>query len=229
MAAEQPNIQSGCQHRDTGQMRKVLMRRLQRSVVRFVAVAVIVMIASVACSAAPPTELDPGEPAISTSHPTGGSRVDFPVDRFDLCSPFSHPLFMERAPVTQAPVELDQGSCRWRGKGVTATIFDETGATLAEISSDPRYRPGYTGLEGNRYWVTVTPKTPPYAAHLFLAAGPSQSRRLLHIHVETETERVRAPQPNRSYTAGLLAELIAACTYLRMSEVPLGPTAPAPR
>jgi hypothetical protein len=130
------------------------MTWLQWSAVRLVAVVVVAMIASAGCSSPPEAKPDPGEPGISLDSPTGRSRVDFPVDGFDLCSPFTHALFQERAPTAQALAERGPGSCRWRGEGVTATITDEIGATLAEASHDPRYRPGVTGLEGNRYWVT---------------------------------------------------------------------------
>jgi hypothetical protein len=210
-------------------MRKASMMWYPWSALRLVAVVLVATIASAGCSSSPSAEPDPGEPGISLDSPTGGSRVDLPVDGFDLCSPFTHSLFRKRTSTTQAPAERVPGSCRWRGDGVTATITDETGATLAEISHDPRYRPGYTGLEGNRYWVTATPTSPPYSAHLFLAAGPAQPRRLLHVHVETEAERVRAPQPNQSYTAGLLARLIATSTDRRMQEALLATTVPAPR
>jgi hypothetical protein len=205
------------------------MTRFQWPAVRLVVSAVVATIVAAGCSILPAAKPDPGEPGISLDAPTGRSRVAFPVDGFDLCAPFTHALFLKWAPFALAPAVRAPGSCRWRGEGVIATITDESGATLAEISNDPRYRPGNTGLEGNRYWVTVTRTSPPYSAHLFLATGPDQPRRLLHIHVETEAERVRAPQPNQSYTAGLLAEFIAASTDLRMSEVLLATTAPAPR
>jgi hypothetical protein len=104
--------------------------------------------------------------------------VDFPVDAFDLCSPFSYVVFQERAPVTQAPAERGPGLCRWRGDGVTATITDEAGATLAEISHDPRFRPGSSGIvDGNRFWATSIPASPPYSTHLFLSIGPAQPQR----------------------------------------------------
>jgi hypothetical protein len=205
------------------------MTWFQWSAVRLVAVVLVAAVTSAGCSSPPVPNSHPGEPGISLDSPTGGSPEDYPVDGFDLCSPFTHVLFRERAPVTQAPAEHGPGSCRWRGAGVTATITDETGATLAEISHDPRYRPGVTGLEGNRYWVTVTPTSSPHNAHLFLAAGPAQPRRLLHINVEAETERARSPQPNRSFTASSLAVFIAGCIDLRMTEAQLATAAPAPR
>jgi hypothetical protein len=209
---------------------KVLMTRFQRSAVRFVAVVLVATIASVGCSGPPTPEPDPGKPGIPLDSPVGGSRTDFPVDGFDLCSPFTHWVFLESAPVTQAPPEHGPGSCRWRGEGVTATITDETGATLAEISHDPRYRPGSSGIvDGNRFWATASPTSPPYTAHLFLAAGPAQPRRLLHIHVESEGERAPSPQPGRSYTARGLATLIAESTTARLNEIRWATTAPAPR
>jgi hypothetical protein len=163
------------------------------------------------------------------SNPAGGSRVDFPIDGFDLCAPFSYALFQKRTFTAQAPDERGPRSCRWRREGVTATITDETGATLAEISHDPRYRPGYTGLQGNRYWVTATRVSPPYTAHLFLATGPAQPRRLLHVYVETEAERVPAPQPDRAYTARGIAEIIAAGIDSGMREALRATNASAPR
>jgi hypothetical protein len=213
----------------SGQMEKASKMWSHWSVVRFVAVVVVATIASAGCFGPPAQVPDPGEPGISLDSPTGGSRVNFPVDGFDLCSPFTHSLFQKWAPVTRAPAERGPGSCRWRGDGVIATITDETGATLAEISHDPRYRPGYTGLEGNRYWVTATPTSPPYNADLFLATGPAQPRRLLHIHVESEDEWAPSPQPDRAYPASGVARLIATSTASRMQEELLSTTAPAPR
>jgi hypothetical protein len=211
-------------------MKKTMMTRWFRpSAVRLVIVLSIAAVAAAGCSGSPAPELNPGEPGLPLDSPTGRSRVDLPVDGLDLCSPFTHAHFLKWAPITQAPVERGPGSCRWQGPGVTATITDETGATLAEISHDPRYRPGYTGLQGNSYWVTAIPTSPPYIAHLFLAAGPAQPRRLLHVHIESETERVPALQPNRSHTPRGLAELIATSAELRMSEVLLSTTAPTPR
>jgi hypothetical protein len=198
------------------------------SAVRFMAVVLVAVVGSAGCSSPPAAKPDPGEPGIPLGSPTAGSPEDFPVD-FDLCSPFTHALFRERAPVMRAPIERGPGSCRWRGEGVTATITDETGATIAEISNDPRYRPGYTGFDHNRYWVTATPTSPPYNAHLFLATGPSQPQRLLHVHVESEAERSRSPLPNHSYTAPGLARLIVGCIGIRMTERLLATTALAPR
>jgi hypothetical protein len=214
------------------EMKKVLMARLQRSVVRLVAVLFVVTVASVGCSGLPASEhaADPGEPGIPLDSPVGDSLVDFPVEGFDLCSPFSYVVFQKWAPATEAPPERGPGSCRWRGEGVTATIADETGATLAEISHDPRFRPGSSGLvDGNRFWATASPASPPYSTHLFLSIGPGQPRRLLHVHVEAEVERAPSPQPDRSYTARGLAELIARSTTARMNEVLSATTAPAPR
>jgi hypothetical protein len=162
--------------------------------------------------------------------PVGGSLVDFPVEDFDLCSPFSYVVFQKWAPVTEAAVERGPGSCRWRGSGVTASIIDETGASLAEISHDARFRPGSSGIvDGNRFWATVNPTSPPYSTHLFLSIGPAQPRRLLHIHVEAADERAQSPQPGRSYTARGLAELIAKSATARMNEVRSATTTPAPR
>jgi hypothetical protein len=131
---------------NSGQMEKASKMWSHWSVVRFVAVVVVATIASAGCFGPPAQVPDPGEPGISLDSPTGGSREDFPMDDFDLCSPFRHPLFREVAPVTLAPVERGPGSCRWRGKGVIATITDAAGASLAEVSHDPRYRPGVTGF-----------------------------------------------------------------------------------
>lgn len=167
---------------------------------------------------------------MSLDMPVGGSLVDFPVDGLDLCSPFSDVVFVGWAPVGQAPVERGLGSCRWHGEGATAKISDETGSTLAEISHDPRYRPGYAGIvDGNDFWATANPTSPPYSTHLFLAVGPAQPRRLLHIHVELEAKRAPSPQPDTSYTARGLARLIARSTVIRMFEAPLATTANVPR
>jgi hypothetical protein len=204
------------------------MRWLQWSAVRLTIVIAVATIASAGCSMPPEPKPHPGEPGISLDSPAGGSKDDLPIDGFDLCSPFTHALFRERAPVTRAPVEPGPDSCRWRGEGVTATIRDETGATLAEISNDPRYRPGYTGFDHNRYWVTAIPTSPPYSAHLFLATGPAQPRRLLHVHVESEVERAGSPLPNHSYTAPGLARLIVSCIGIRMTERVMATTAPTP-
>jgi hypothetical protein len=204
------------------------MVRFQWGAVRLMAVALVAMIASTGCSSPPAVKSHPGEPGISLDSPAGGSPEDFPMDDFDLCSPFRHPLFREVAPVTLAPVERGPESCRWRGKGVIATITDAAGASLAEVSHDPRYRPGVTGFDHNRYWVTVPPTEHPYSTHLFLATGPAQPSRLLHVHVENEVERARSPQPNKSYTAAELARLIVGCIGSRMTERMLVTTAPAP-
>jgi hypothetical protein len=204
-------------------------RWFRSSAVRLFVVVAAATMTSAGCSSSPEPEFNPGEPAISLDSPAGGSQVDFPVDDFDLCSPFANWVFIRWAPVAQAPTERGPAYCRWRGEGVTATIADETGSTLAEISHDPRYRPGYAGFEGNRYWVTAIPTSPPYTAHLFLAAGPGQPRRLLHIHVETEAERARSPQPNTSYSARGLAELIAGATANEMPTEPRATAATAPR
>jgi hypothetical protein len=201
----------------------------QRSAVRLVVVVLVATVASAGCSNPPETTPNPGDPGISLDSPTGGSRQDLPVDGFDLCSPFTNWVFLKWAPVTQAPAERGPGSCRWRGEGVTATITDETGPTLAEISNDPRYRPGYADFDLNRYWVTATPTSPPYRAHLFLATGPSQPRRLLHVHVESDVEWARSPQPDAAYTAPALAKLIVGCIGSRMTERMSATTAPAPR
>lgn len=204
------------------------MTSFQWSAARFLIVVLIIAVTSAGCSTSPEAKPVSGEPGISLGSPTGGSPENLPVDGFDLCSPFTHPLFRERAPVTRSPVERGPRSCRWRGDGITASITDETGSTLAEISNDPRYRPGYAGFDHNRYWVTATPTSPPYSAHLFLAAGPAQPQRLLHVHVESEAERARSPMPNHSYTAPGLARLIVGCIGSRMTERMLATTAPAP-
>ena len=205
------------------------MTCFQRSAVRLVAVALIAAMASVGCSSPPAPRPDPGEPGLSLDRPTAGSPEDLLVDGFDLCSPFTYPLFRERAPVSRAPLEPGLASCRWHGEGITATITDETGATLAEVSHDPRYRPGYTGFNHNRYWVTATPTAPPYRAHLFLAVGPAQPQRLLHVHVESEAERVRSPWAlHHSFTAPALARLIVGCIGIRMTERRLAAAATAP-
>jgi hypothetical protein len=226
--------------------------RFQWRAVQLVALAATAVIAAAGCSSSPapqpdPYEFDysrqkyyPGERGFSSDAPAGGSQMNLPTDGFDLCSPFSDSLFLKQAPVTQAPVERSSGLCRWRGEGTVVTITDETGMTLAEVSNDPRYRPGgrnavnvasKSKVGRARYWVTLTPRSEPYGSHLFLAFGPDQPQRLLHIHVETVAARVPAKQPNRTYAPRELAEFIVEGVALDMSEVLKTTTAPdvAPR
>ena len=197
------------------------MTRLKWSAARLVAVVLVAAIASTGCSSPPAPKPDPGEHVLSW---------DFPIDGFDPCSPFTYNLFDARAPATRDLVQHGPGSCRWYGQGITATITDETGATLAEISRDPRYQPGYMAFNHNRYWATEPPTSPPYSAHLFLAVGPAQPRRLLHVHVEAEAERTRSQwRSTESFTASTLARLVGDSIGERMKERRFATTAPARR
>ncbi|QYN41166.1 hypothetical protein K1T35_48380 (plasmid) [Pseudonocardia sp. DSM 110487] len=204
------------------------------------AIALAVAIAAAGCSSSPapqpdPAEFDytkqlyyPGERGFSPDDLTRGSWMNLPREGFDLCSPFNDSLFLKQAPVQQGPVERGPGLCRWRGARTAITVTDETGRTILEVSNDPRYRPGgrnavnvasRSEIGRARYWVTLTPRSQPYSSHLFLAFGPNQPQRLLHIHVETEAARVPAKQRNQTYAPRELAEFIVGSIALDMSEV----------
>jgi hypothetical protein len=126
----------------------------------------------------------PDEPAIPLSAPAGGSRLDFDVDAFDPCSPFNSPAWIEYTFTVDPPVPAATG-CRWQGRGLTAAIRLETGRSLAEISADPRFRPGGSGSVGNRYWQTGTSDATRYC-HAFLAVGPARPDRVVHLSIETD-------------------------------------------
>ena len=130
------------------------------------------------------TRTAPDEPAIPLSAPTGGSRLDFDIDRFDPCAPFRNPVWNAYAIRVDEPAP-DPAGCRFQGRGMSATIGVESGRNLAEISADPRFRPGGTGSMGNRYWRTGTSDAV-HSCHAFLAVGPAQPDRVVHLFAETD-------------------------------------------
>jgi hypothetical protein len=47
------------------------------------------------------------------------------------------------------------GGCRWRGPGMTARGRRREGRSLRDYSTDPAFRPGRRGSDGNPYWRTA--------------------------------------------------------------------------
>ena len=141
--------------------------------------------------AAPST---PVETEIPFSAPAGISDTDFDVDAFDPCSPFRSTLWLKAAVVDPqlAPQTAPEppGGCRWRGPGMTAAVAVESGRSLMDYSTDPRYLPGERGWDGNSYWQTAT-SDQTRVCHSFLAAGPARPDTVVHVTVETE--EVEAP------------------------------------
>ena len=72
------------------------------------------------------------------------------------CAPFATTLWLEAAVVDpqQAPQTTPQtgGGCRWRGPEMTASFAVARGRSLRDISTDPAYRPGDRGWDGNSFW-----------------------------------------------------------------------------
>jgi hypothetical protein len=101
----------------------------------------------------------PADTAIPFSSPAGGSDTDYDVDAFDPCAPFASTLWLKAAVVDPqlAPQTAPQpgGGCRWRGPGMTALVAVEKGRALPDISTDPAYRPGERGWDGNSFWRTA--------------------------------------------------------------------------
>ena len=73
---------------------------------------------------------------------------------------------------------------------MTATVAVEKGRSLKELSTDPRWRPGERGWDGNSYWQTDT-SDETRVCHSFLAAGPARPDTVVHVTVETE--EIEAP------------------------------------
>ena len=148
------------------------------------------------CTSAPP----PAAPSERTSDdipyssPAGGAQIDFAVDAFDPCAPFSSRLWLETAAVDPSldpqVVPEPGGGCRWRGPGTTATLAVETGRSLRDYNADARYRPGQRGSAGNPYWRTAT-SNESRECHAFLAVGPSRPETVVHVFVQNE--QVEAP------------------------------------
>ena len=133
------------------------------STVRRVSAGIVALVLAglaAACgSDPPPVSAYPDEPPIPLSAPVGGSRLDFDVSRFDTCAPFSSSYWVTTAILARdlepQAVPEPGGGCRWRGPGMTATVTVDAGRSLAEYSNDPQFRPGGTGMVGNRFWRTA--------------------------------------------------------------------------
>jgi hypothetical protein len=164
---------------------------------RLAAAAVLALAVLAGCTNAPEAEQD-GSAAVDTvppySSPAGPSDNNYDVDAMDPCAPFASPLWREAAATDrdlapQATPEPPQG-CRWRGPGMTATLAVESGRSLQDYSIDPAFRPGERGWQGNAYWMTAT-SNEKRVCQAFLAVGPAQPDRVVHLAVETE--EIEAP------------------------------------
>lgn len=160
------------------------------------AMAVLTLAVLTGCTSAAQPGAAPSTPVeteIPFSAPAGISDTDFDVDSFDPCSPFRSTLWLKAAVVDPrlAPqTAAEPGGCRWRGPGMTAAVAVESGRSLEDYSTDPRYRPGERGWDGNSYWQTAT-SDDTRVCHAFLAAGPARPDTVVHVTVETED--VEAP------------------------------------
>lgn len=175
--------------------------------------AAVLLALAAGCSGGPDPEFTraaPDEPAIPLSAPVGGSRLDFDVERFDPCSPFANGGWTTYAIRVEEP-RPDGAGCRWRGRGLTATIGVEAGRSLAEISADPAFRPGGSGNVGNRYWETATSDAV-RSCHAFLAAGPARPDRVVHLYVETDGPA--APVQLPGYADQHACQFVERLTYL---------------
>jgi len=127
------------------------------------------------------------------SSPDGGATIDFAVDGFDPCTPFTSTLWLKTAvvdPQLDPQATPEGGGCRWRGPGTTATVAVETGRSLRDYNADPQYRPGQRGSAGNPYWRTATTNES-RECQAFLAAGPARPDTVVHVTVQNE--QVEAP------------------------------------
>jgi hypothetical protein len=146
--------------------------------------------------AAPPTTAPSARSwdDIPYSSPAGGATIDFAVDGFDPCSPFTSTLWLKMAAIDPQldpqAVPEPGGGCRWRSPGMTATVAVETGRSLRDYNADPRYRPGERGSAGNPYWRTAA-STESRECHAFLAVGPARPDTVVHVTVQND--EVEAP------------------------------------
>ena len=158
--------------------------------------------------------------------PAGISDTDYDVDTFDTCSPFRSTLWLKAAVVDRqlAPQAAPEprGGCRWRGPGITAAVAVESGRSLRDYSTDPRYRPGERGWDGNSYWQTAT-SDETRVCHSFLAAGPARPETVIHVTVETE--EVEAPL----HGGGDAHACVFASTLVGASALILEPAPPTSR
>jgi hypothetical protein len=184
-----------------------------------------------ACGSEPqPVSAYPDEPPIPLSAPVGGSRLDFDVARFDTCAPFSSSYWVTTA-IPDAGGEPQAvpepgGGCRWRGPGLTATITVDSGRSLAEYSNDPRFRPGGTGMVGNRFWRTAASDAT-RTCDFFLAAGPARPDQVVHLSVATEAGTAPMAGGGRMH-ACMFAMTLTRATSLIL-EGPLDSPSPTPR
>jgi hypothetical protein len=161
------------------------------------AAAVLASIVLTGCTGAPEAEQSASTPVDTVppySSPAGTSKNNYDVDAMNPCAPFASPLWGQAAAadVRMAPQAAPEptGGCRWRGPGMTATLAVESGRSLQDYSSDPAFRPGERGWEGNSYWMTET-SDETRVCQAFLAVGPAQPDRVVHLVVETE--EIEAP------------------------------------
>jgi hypothetical protein len=194
-----------------------------------VAVAVLVLAVLTGCTSAPQPGAAPSTPVdtgVPFAAPAGISDTDYDVDTFDTCSPFRSTLWLKAAVVDrqlgpQAAPEPG-GGCRWHGPGITAAVAVESGRSLKDVSTDPRYRPGERGWDGNSYWQTAT-SDQTRVCHSFLAVGPARPETVIHVTVETE--EVEAPL----HGGGDAHACVFASTLVGASALILEPAPPTSR
>lgn len=168
------------------------MEPAMRTVRRVSAGVVALVLAGLAAACGsdpPPVSAYPDEPPIPLSAPVGGSRLDFDVSRFNTCAPFASSYWVTTAilapDLEPQAVPEPGGGCRWRGPGMAATVTVEAGRSLAEYSNDPQFRPGGTGMVGNRFWRTAASDAT-RRCDFFLAVGPARPDQAVHLQVQTE-------------------------------------------
>jgi hypothetical protein len=178
------------------------------------------------CTGAPPPTAPPPTTAPSSwddipySSAAGGATIDFAVDGFDPCTPFTSTLWLKTAPVDpgldpQATPEPG-GGCRWHGPGMTATVAVETGKSLRDYNTDPQYRPGERGSAGNPYWRTAA-STESRECQAFLAAGPARPETVVHVTVQNE--QVEAPLSNGGKAHScIFTETLVSATSLALQK-----------
>jgi hypothetical protein len=164
---------------------------------RLAAAAVLALAVLAGCTNAPEADQDgsaPVDTVLPYSSPAGGSDNDYDVDAMDPCAPFASPLWRDAAAIDPqlAPQATPEppGGCRWRGPGMTATLAVESGRSLRDYSIDPAFRPGERGWQGNSYWMTEA-SDEKRECQVFLAVGPAQPDRVVHLTVQTE--EIEAP------------------------------------
>ena len=141
--------------------------------------------------ASPSTPVDTEVPFAA---PAGISDTDYDVDTFDTCSPFRSTLWLKAAVVDRqlGPQAAPEPGAAAGGavRGSPRPSPSSPAAASGTCSTDPRYRPGERGWDGNSYWQTAT-SDETRVCHSFLAAGPARPETVIHVTVETE--EVEAP------------------------------------